>query len=188
MRPDDDPINRLLTDAFLDDPLMRWLFPDPATRPAALTTVLRLFLRSGQVRTTGPDEEPLAAAVWSTPAEHDLPAPAEPAPVLVPHLARLADLDRLLGERYPVEVDHRYLRVIGVQPAERGRGHGGTLLRQGLAEWDSAGLPIYLEASSSRNAALYARHGFLAYGEPARLPDGPELHPMWRDPRPPTDH
>ncbi len=186
-RPDDDAITRLLTAAFLDDPVMRWLFPDPDTRPAALTTVLRLFLRSGQVRSLDPDGQPRAAAVWSSPAEHEVPAPAEPSPVLVPHLDRLADLDRLLGARYPAGVDHRYLRVIGVQPADRGRGHGGALLGRGLAEWDAAGLPTYLEASSPRNAALYARHGFSPYGEPVRLPDGPELFPMWRDPRPTTD-
>ena len=27
-----------------------------------------------------------------------------------------------------------------------------------------------------------ARHGFRPYGPPIRLPDGPELFPLWREP------
>ena len=180
------PVIRLLTAAFIDDPVLSWAFPDPVTRPEALAVVVRAYVHHGQVRTVGPTERPDAAAVWSDPAGPDIPTPDQLPPVLLPHLDRLAQLDQLLGARHPADHDHRYLRVIGVQPAERGRGHGGELLRQGLAEWDAAGLSTYLEASSPRNAALYVRHGFTPYGEPIRLPDGPELYPMWRDSRPDT--
>jgi GNAT superfamily N-acetyltransferase len=178
------PVIRLLAAAFNDDPVLGWAFPDPATRPDALAVVVGAYVRHGEVRTVGAAGQVLAAAVWSDPAGHDVPTPDQLPAVLLPHLERLGRLDQVLGARYPADHDHRYLRVIGVRPAERGRGHGGELLRQGLAEWDAAGLPTYLEASSPRNAALYARHGFIPYGEPIRLPDGPELFPMWRDPRP----
>lgn len=111
-----------------------------------------------------------------------MPAPDRPDPVLIPYLGRLAELGRLLDTRYPGDVEHRYLRVIGVGPDDRGRGFGSALLAEGLAECDAAGLPAYLEASAPRNAALYARHGFRPYGPPIRLPDGPELFPLWREP------
>lgn len=184
MRPDDDAAARLLTEAFLDDPVMQWVFPDPLDRPAALARLVRLFLSNGEVRGATAGGVLRSAAIWAGPAEHDLPAPAEPSPLLLPYLDRLAVLGRLTGERYPADVDHRHLRVIGVRPADRGRGHGGALLRAGLAEWDAAGLPTYLEASAPRNVALYARHGFRPYGPPIRLPHGPALTPMWRDAAP----
>lgn len=179
-----DPVVRLLTAAFLDDPVLGWVFPDRTARPVALTVLVSAFVRNGLVRTANSAGLLCAAAVWATPAEHDLPAPDQPSPALVPYLDRLARLDELLAERYPVGTDHRYLRVIGVRPEARGRGHGGALLRRGLAEIDAAGLPAYLEGSAPRNSALYARHGFRPYGPPIRLPDGPELYPMWRDPQP----
>lgn len=45
-----------------------------------------------------------------------------------------------------------------------------------------AAVPVYLEASTPRNRALYERHGFRDHGEPIPLPDGPRLQPMWRTP------
>lgn len=50
------------------------------------------------------------------------------------------------------------------------------------AELMPAGIPAYLEASTPRNAALYARHGYLPQpNAPFYLPgDGPPMIPMWR--------
>lgn len=185
MRPDElDPVTDLLTEAFLDDPVLSWAFHDRSARPAALRLVLGSFLRGGQVRRLETGGRLRAVAVWTGSADAAVPMPAEPPAVLVPYLDRLAELDRLLTERIPADTEHRFLKVIGVRPADHGQGHGAALLRQGLAECDEAGLPAYLEASSSRNAALYARHGFRPHGAAIRLPDGPSLTPMWRDPNP----
>ncbi|GAB3766751.1 GNAT family N-acetyltransferase [Microlunatus parietis] len=179
-----DSAVRVLSAAFLDDPVLSWAFPDRQTRPTALNLVLAAFLRNGRLRTIEDGDRLRAVAVWCSPAEHEVPAPDQPDPVLIPHLGRLAELGRLLDDRYPGDADHRYLRVIGVGPKDRGRGYGGALLAEGLAECDAAGLPAYLEASAPRNAALYARHGFRPYGPPIQLPDGPELFPLWREPAP----
>jgi hypothetical protein len=46
---------------------------------------------------------------------------------------------------------------------------------------DRKALPAYLEATSARNEALYARHGFHTIRD-LPLPDGPALHAMWREP------
>jgi hypothetical protein len=50
-----------------------------------------------------------------------------------------------------------------------------------LERCDRDGAAVYLEATSDRNRALYERHGFRAHGD-IRLPDGPSLWRMWRDP------
>jgi hypothetical protein len=49
---------------------------------------------------------------------------------------------------------------------------------------DHGGTPAYLEASSSHVRDLYLRHGYtLQPGAAFRLPEGPLLWPMWREPR-----
>jgi predicted N-acetyltransferase YhbS len=73
---------------------------------------------------------------------------------------------------------------LGVVPGMQGRGLGGALLRERLATADTEGLPAYLEASSPGSKALYERHGFRCVGDPVRLPDGPDIWPMWRAARP----
>ena len=35
-------------------------------------------------------------------------------------------------------------------------------------------------ADDARARGLYLRHGYEDHGEPIRLPDGPEMYPMWR--------
>ena len=47
---------------------------------------------------------------------------------------------------------------------------------------DRDGVGAYLESSREENIDFYARHGFRVTGE-RRLPRGPRLWPMWRDPR-----
>jgi hypothetical protein len=47
---------------------------------------------------------------------------------------------------------------------------------------DRAGEAAYLEATSSRNRALYERHGFTCIGD-LGLPDGPTVYALWRTPR-----
>ncbi len=66
-----------------------------------------------------------------------------------------------------------------MRPGARGRGIGGDLLRRGLARADADGLPVYLEATGRRSAALYARFGFEALGSVV-WPGYPEIIGMWR--------
>ncbi|OQO95044.1 GNAT family N-acetyltransferase [Saccharomonospora piscinae] len=99
-----------------------------------------------------------------------------------PVLARTATVLAATSVRHP-DTRHLYLASMGVLPRARGRGVGGVLLGFGLAMAAADDRPVYLEASTERNAALYARHGFRPVGEPIALPDGgPRLRPMWRMP------
>src|SRR5438105_222853 len=78
---------------------------------------------------------------------------------------------------------HYYLPVIGIRPEGQGRGFGSALLRPILARCDRERLPAYLEASSTRNRALYERRGFVVVEE-MRVSDSPPLWRMWREAKP----
>jgi len=99
-----------------------------------------------------------------------------------------ARLPRALGvltameRRHPRE-PHYYLPYIGVVAAAQGQGLGTALLKPLLDRCDREGLPAYLEASSPRNARLYARMGFAAT-EDIRPLGSPPMRLMLR--KPPT--
>jgi RimJ/RimL family protein N-acetyltransferase len=68
-----------------------------------------------------------------------------------------------------------------VSPEAQGQGIGTELIRPTLDCCDEEGLPAYLEASSERNAALYARLGFELKDE-LRFAGSPPLRLMLRPP------
>lgn len=178
--PDSEAATRTLVAAFADDPVARWLLPhDPRScaervfRPA-----VELSAAHGGLAVTA---DGAGVAVW---LPRGAEAPASELESIPDDLARLRTFLGLTEGRHPVGRAHRYLVFLGVRPEARGHGIGATLLRDGLARADAAGLPSYLEASSPRNLPLYRRHGFRTTGDPIALPDGPSLAPMWREPRP----
>lgn len=84
---------------------------------------------------------------------------------------------------HPAGRAHEYLWMIGVTPERQGEGLGTALVRHVLDRCDREGLAAYLEASNARSRDLYQRLGFEVAGGPLDLPDGPQMWPMWRDPR-----
>ncbi|MET9968935.1 GNAT family N-acetyltransferase [Streptomyces sp. NPDC006356] len=189
---DDAPlISRILACAFDDDPMMRWFFPDDASREDSLaryfTTIFaRQYLHCGACERTE-----AAAAFW---------VPPEAQAKAVPDAETIQELQNILGDRarlfrdtvetaakHTPQEPHWYLAVIGADPAAQGQGQGAALLRSGLAKADAAGLPAYLESSKPSNLPFYEHFGF-AVREELRLPgDGPVLWAMWREPRRPAD-
>ncbi len=55
---------------------------------------------------------------------------------------------------------HAHLQFLGVSSEAQGQGVGSAILKTTLAPLDAGGTVGYLEASTERNVALYARHGF----------------------------
>ncbi|MEU9378230.1 GNAT family N-acetyltransferase [Streptomyces sp. NPDC048255] len=185
---DDAPlIGRSLARAFDDDPMMRWFFPDDASREAALeryfgTIFTRQYVRHGVCERTA-----AAAAFW---------VPPQAQAKAVPDADTIQELQNILGDRAPLfgaaveaaaghtpQEPHWYLALIGADPAAQGQGQGAALLRSGLAKADAAGLPVYLESSKPSNVPLYEHFGFTVREE-LRLPGGgPVLWGMWRQPR-----
>jgi len=100
-------------------------------------------------------------------------------------LRRLPLVSRgLLGleRRHPATPPHWYLATLGTAPEAQGRGLGSSVLAPVLARCDEDGVGAYLESSKEENLSFYARHGFRVTHE-QRLPRGPRVWPMWREPR-----
>jgi GNAT superfamily N-acetyltransferase len=95
---------------------------------------------------------------------------------------RVLTLMEVVDVEHPIDVPHQYLFVLGTRPEWQSHGFGSALLRSVLDPCDEDGTPAYLEASSERNKQLYLRHGFEVM-TPVRLPDGPPLWCMWREPQ-----
>jgi GNAT superfamily N-acetyltransferase len=179
----------MLARAFLDDPVAMWSCkPDPL-RPAMLerfhATRLRQLLLYDEVWTT---ENLTCAAMWAPPGRWKLAAREDAAlarcllhPRLIARLPLI--VTGLVGvqRRHP-RPPHWYLAVLGTDPSAQGQGLGSAVLQPVLQQCDADGVCAYLESSKQRNVDFYARHGFRVTGE-IRLPRGPAVWPMWREPR-----
>jgi GNAT superfamily N-acetyltransferase len=179
-----DTIAPLVT-AFMDDPVIRWVYPEPARYLDGFGRLVEAIAAPAFERSTAElDPDGVAAAIWIEPgAQPDEEHLAERLAETVA-AARIADVLALLermDEQHPQEPVW-YLPFIGVDPRRRGEGLGSDLLARGTARADATGLPAYLEASSPRNRAFYERHGFAVMGE-IQVADSPPLWPMLRPPR-----
>jgi GNAT superfamily N-acetyltransferase len=181
---------RTLARAFADDPVSAWFFPRDGGREERLARAYeRVFLR----RIALPREATFAVAghagvaMWLPPARAHLGAAEQLR--LLPALAAACgrDVSRALRGMSAMDAvhphePHWYLWLLGVVPERQREGLGSALLAEVLDRCDRDRVPAYLEATTSRNRALYLRHGFEDAGE-LRLPgDGPRLWPMWREP------
>ena len=68
-----------------------------------------------------------------------------------------------MGSYHPSE-PHWYLPLIGVDPAQQGRGYGSALMEHALIRCDRDQKLAYLESSNPKNISLHERHGFELLG------------------------
>ena len=181
---------QMLARAFLDDPVAMWSCPPDRLRPKLLERFhaarMRHLIGDREVWTT---PELASAALWAPPKRwrttprQDL---ALARIMLHPRLIARAPLigRGLLGleRKHPHVPPHWYLAVLGTDPAAQGQGLGSAVLGPVLEQCDADGVGAYLESSKERNIDFYARHGFRVTSE-LRLPRGPRMWAMWRDPR-----
>jgi GNAT superfamily N-acetyltransferase len=184
-----DRLSVALATAFEDDPVFGWLIPNRQRRLRRLELFFGLELRH-VVLPTG--------RVWAADASAGASLELPPGGWRMPITAQVAhgpSFARVFGTRVPhalaliTKMEHRHLRephyyvpYVGVAPHAQGQGLGTTLLRPTLDRCDRERLPAYLEATSERNAALYARLGFEHLGS-FTLGSSPPLWPMRRPPR-----
>ncbi|MEU0792114.1 GNAT family N-acetyltransferase [Amycolatopsis sp. NPDC005961] len=174
-----DIVVELLVEAFQDDPVSRWVFPDAGRRravshPAFFGALVEAGFAAGHVDVTG---DHTAAVIW-------LPAGGDDEPIEGLDAAEADRLGVLLGLMAAVEPAGPlwHAQFVGVRPGHQGRGIGGRLLRHGLDRADAEGVPTYLEASSPDSTRLYRRLGFRDHGPAFRPPGGPPMQPMRRPP------
>ncbi|MDX3108761.1 GNAT family N-acetyltransferase [Nonomuraea angiospora] len=184
---DEQAVLDVLTEAFMNDPLACWLFPEVSERGRLQSHFYRSLLArpTAEAYLIGGRE---GASLWLAPAADRTPpddAPeAEQEAVFGENGARLRAVGEALARRHPDHEPHLYLACMGVAGGRQGAGLGTAMLRHRLERADADGLAAYLEASSPRSRDLYLRHGFEDLGEPVRVADSPLLWPMWRRPRP----
>ncbi|MGO9456012.1 MAG: GNAT family N-acetyltransferase [Acidimicrobiales bacterium] len=189
---DVDELARVLARAFFDDPVAVHLLPSARRRPAGLRAFFGVQLRRQILPLGGgfTTDDLAGAALWTPPGSPPTRLLAALA-ALVPvapyvagrHLGRTLRGLGTIGAIHPTE-PHWYLAALGTDPDRQGRGVGSALLGPVLTRCDEDGLRAYLESSKARNVPFYRRHGFEVTGE-VRLPGGPVVWTMWRDPRPP---
>ncbi|MCG8589247.1 MAG: GNAT family N-acetyltransferase [Proteobacteria bacterium] len=183
-----------LAAAFRDTPLTRAVVRSqrPGRRLRSTRQGMRLTLasarRDGLRYRARPPGGPVLGALVGAPSEA-LPLPAPAASLQLRAwfgqglrvVLRWAEVARALERVHPSE-PHHYLALLGVDPAEQGRGTGTALLARFLAAVDAAGRPSYLETDRPENLAFYGRHGFEVQRE-IRLVGLP-VWCLWRPARP----
>lgn len=174
--------------AFHDLEAARWQIPDEQLRravfPAMFEDYVRHALDFGSVELTA---DMTGAAVWTVETGSPKPAPQQPSGRLASALGGAVEnvhvFDLALHEREPVGTPFEKLALLAVRPGCQSQGLGSALLAYHLAGLDRRLRPAYLEASSNRSRDLYEHFGFRDHGEPIKLPRGPLMYPMWREPR-----
>jgi ribosomal protein S18 acetylase RimI-like enzyme len=187
---DVEPLAAMLARAFFDDPVATWAYRPDALRLRALelfqATRVRQLLDGEGVWTT---EDHSCAALWAAPGQWR--ASMRESLELMPSFMRPRLMARMplvtlgwinLERKHPAEPQHWYLAVLGTDPPQQGHGLGSAVLGAMLRECDEDGIGAFLESSKESNIAFYARHGFRVVNE-LRLPRGPKMWKMWRDPR-----
>lgn len=172
-----------LTSAFINDPPVRWLYPEADSYLRNYPSFARAF--GGGAFDFGAawrSEDFAACSLWyppgSEPDEETLISVIEETVPSRRHEEVFA-LFEAMSKVHPTE-PHWYLPLIGVDAANQGRGLGGALMRAALVQCDHDGLPAYLESSNPRNIPFYERHGFRR--QDALCVGGcPPIVPMWRE-------
>jgi GNAT superfamily N-acetyltransferase len=171
----------VLTLAFADDPVNRWLYPDAAQHLALFPDFARAFggnaFIHGTARIAG---DHAGVALWLPPAaepdhaaiEARLPAGRE---------AEIGAIFEQLMSFHPKD-PHWYLPLLGVDPAFQRQGYGSALLADMLDRCDREHAAAYLESTNPRNIPLYQRHGFRLLGT-VQVGSAPPLFPMSREAR-----
>jgi GNAT superfamily N-acetyltransferase len=184
-----DRLSQVLADAFADDPVFSWLLPDESRRGAQLLRffgieVGRKVLPNGRVwtgdRADGASLE-LPSDRWQlSPRDQAMRTPAFMR-IFGRRLPQATALTAAMEKLHPVET-HYYIPYVGVAPQAQGKGLGTALLERTTARGDREGFPVYLEATSERNAALYSRLGFQHLRQ-FNVGNSPPIWPMRRPPQ-----
>jgi ribosomal protein S18 acetylase RimI-like enzyme len=182
------PLGAVLGRAFADDPIWRWIYPQP-DRSRRLRRMFRALLAVSLARgaTVLTDEARAGAAIWQRSDDRDLGlvGNARMGAAMVVSRARLRRGQTVIREierRHPRHPLHWYLSVLGTDPAHQGTGVGSALVRHVLDDPANAGEAAYLETETEANVPFYRRFGFEVVGELDVPGGGPHLWLMWREP------
>jgi len=174
LRPDQrEAAADTLAAAFLDDPLLELLAPEPSRRPSVgrwfFRTHVDYGLRWGRVWAAG---DVAAVSVWLPPGIRFDPLRSLRVGMgAFPFRVGWRPMGRVIGIAPALERLHRsvrgphwYLMTLGTRPSRQGEGLGSAVLTAGTAQADVDAVPCYLETSTQRAIDFYLRHGFEVVG------------------------
>jgi ribosomal protein S18 acetylase RimI-like enzyme len=176
------PAIATIAEAFRTDPVVRWVWPGDAQFETHFAPFVEAFAGGAfEAGSAHVAEDFGGVALWLPPGvKSDEEALGAIAEASIEEEAQ-EEVFGFLGQQAEVHPHepHWYLPLIGVDPAQQGRGYGSALLEHALCIVDEQGMPAYLEATTERNKRLYERYGFEVVGE-IQFGSSPPMWPMWR--------
>lgn len=181
-------MRRVISQAFVTDPLLEWIFPDASARLESTAAWMGLFVEEhlvhGRVDTVSLDDESdgevIAAALWRIPSNVPLPHPELPSiPGLLAALVGTARQAAIGGALRAFSVARPsdgigYLQFLAVAPTHQRRGVGRQAIQPGLDAVAAQGLDAYLETTNPRNLSFYLSLGFEVVAQFTLDFDGPQ--------------
>jgi GNAT superfamily N-acetyltransferase len=171
--------------AFSNDPVARWMYPDPYQYLTHFPRFVQTFGgKAFTQETTYCIDGYTGAALWFSPGiEPDV----EPVVELIEQ--SVFESDRMdvfavfeqMGH-YHLKEPHWYLLIVGVEPTQQGKGYGSALMQHVLEQCDHDRIPAYLKASKPDNVPFYERHGFEVLST-IQVGASPPIFPMVRYPQ-----
>ncbi len=182
---DQESILDSMTCAFVQEPVFRWIYPEPQQYLAGIRGYVQAFGGRAFLHNTAfYIGDFFGAALWLSPGilpDEEGVLNAFNKNVSKERIEKVHELIEQMGKFHPTDpVWH--LAVLGVDIAHQRNGIGGALLRHTLEFIDKEERVCYLEASSSENIPLYERYGFEAIGK-IQIEDVPPVTPMIRQPK-----
>lgn len=184
------PLARLLSAAFLTDPVFDWIARPGRRRAVVMEEFFFWLLKTRALPLGEVWAGEGAVAVWIPPDAQASPGGFFEQLRLLPLFLRLCGLARFrrgaamgdaMEKNHPHE-SHFYLAFIAVAPRLQGMGLGSAMMEANLKAIDARGAAAYLENSNPKNTRLYERSGFVARRNIA--PAGaPPMIAMWRPAR-----
>ena len=169
---DVDATARVVSEAFVDDPLTSFMFPTKSTRVRTLHTFSRIYgeinIRNG--RGYGVGEPVRGVAFWNFPTHEDVSISIKSLGKFLPLVFSMypigywrarAILSRIdaLHKKHAAE-PHFYLDNLAVLPSARGRGLASKLIRPILEMADAEKAAAYTDTVTESNVPLYEHFGF----------------------------
>jgi len=167
-RADRDLVVEIFVQGFVEDPLLRFFFPDDPTYPGFATAFFGFLVDLNLEGGPGPTE-PQIAERWE----------AEIVPLLPKETLSRLDRFETAAERIGPPAGLRYLGVLATHPDHRFRGYAGAVLTPVLERDERDGIGAHLDTGTPENVPFYARFGFRVYGE-TDLESGPHLWSLVR--------
>lgn len=168
---------RVISRAFMDDPLCSFMLPFRRTRGK---TLYKFFRAYGEVniknnRGYGSGEPLEGVAYWNFPNQADVSISLKSLTLFLPLLFTMYPMGYVRARKIIQQIDdfhkqyaaepHYYLDNIGVLPAARGKRISSKLIRPVLEMADSQKVITYTDTVTHSNVALYEHFGFQCVAE-----------------------